>query len=198
MTEHETAVLGGGGMTEHKTAVLGGNGIADRSRSVLGAVGMAEQSSSVLGAIEIAVQDSAVTGGGGMAEHETAVLGGGGILVQDSVVLGGGGMTDPGSIPLCCGLRPRQARPTARTRTRSRPGALLCRSRGVEPRSVRPKCVFYWFSGSWCGRCRPTVPVTNNRATPRNATHSQGRVAHSTACAVAMMNKTSSTKTSTG
>jgi hypothetical protein len=130
MTEHETAVLGGGGMTEHKTAVLGGNGIADRDRSMLGAVGMAEQSSSVLGAVEIAVQDSAVTGGGGMTEHKTAVLGGGGILVQDSAVLGGGGMTDPGSIPLCCGLSARQARPTARTRTRSRPGALLGRSRG--------------------------------------------------------------------
>jgi hypothetical protein len=110
-----SAWLGGGGMAEHDSLVVGGNGIADRESSVLGAVGMAEHDSAVVGATGIAEQSRVVLGGGGMAEHETAVLGGGGILVQDSTVLGGGGMTDPGSItPM---LRP-AARPD-KTRPRS-------------------------------------------------------------------------------
>src|SRR5580658_2072159 len=62
----------------------------------------------------------------------------------------------------------------------------------VEPRFVRTN---YW---SWVGRCRPMVPVASNRTTPTTASHSQGQAAHNAACAAAMMNRTRTTKTSTG
>src|SRR5208282_3244024 len=65
---------------EHDTAVLGGGGMAEQSSAWLGGGGMAEQSSAWPGGCVLPGQSSAWLGGGGITEHDT-------VFASDSIPL---------------------------------------------------------------------------------------------------------------
>jgi len=107
MAEHDSEVVGGGGMAVPDSVVVGGGVMAEHDSAVVGAAGMAEHdASAVFGGGGMAEHDGRdVGGGGGMAEHDSEVVGGGGITEGDRTPSRAGGLPSaPGSIVLM--LRP--------------------------------------------------------------------------------------------